>query len=213
MTDITVIGTGYVGLVAAIGLADFGNRVTGADIDLKKVEKLQKGESPIYEKGLEEYLRRNLDAGRLKFTSDVHEATRNADVVFLAVGTPPRDDGHADLQYLEAAADTIADSVSSYTVVVTKSTVPVGTNRALLKRMRSRNPKADIDVVSNPEFLREGRAIQDFFHPDRTVIGTESDRARELMKTIYRSLNILSVPFVWTNLETAELIKYASNAR
>jgi len=212
MTDITVIGTGYVGLVAAIGLADFGNRVLGADIDPDKIAMLQRGESPIYEQGIDKYLRRNLDSGRLSFTNDVADAVGSPDVIFLAVGTPPKKDGSADLSYLEAAVDTITDNVQGYTVLVTKSTVPVGTNRALLKRIKTRNPEADIDVVSNPEFLREGRAVQDFFHPDRTVIGSESERARDVMKKVYRALNLISVPFVWCNLETAELIKYASNA-
>lgn len=212
MTDITVIGTGYVGLVAAIGLADFGNRVVGADIDPAKIAMLKEGKSPIYEKGIEDYLQRNLESGRLSFTSDVPAAVKSADVVFLAVGTPPKDDGSANLAYLEAAADTIAENAVGYTVVITKSTVPVGTNRALQQRIGARNPGVDIDVVSNPEFLREGRAVQDFFHPDRTVIGTESERAREVVRTVYRALNLISVPFVWCNLETAELIKYASNA-
>ncbi len=212
MTDITVIGTGYVGLVAAVGLADFGNRVVGADINEEKIAQLKNGVPPIYEPGIEEYLKRNLSSGRLTFTADVDVAVRGADVVFLAVGTPPKEDGSADLSYLESAADTIADNTKGYTVVVTKSTVPVGTNRALQKRIHERNPDADIDVVSNPEFLREGRAVQDFFHPDRTVIGTESERAREVIRTVYRTLNLISVPFVWCGLETAELIKYASNA-
>ena len=212
MTDITVIGTGYVGLVAAIGLADFGNRVIGADISAEKIAMLKEGRSPIYENGIDEYLNRNLESGRLTFTNDVGVAVRAADVVFLAVGTPPKDDGSADLQYLFAAGDTIADNVKGYTAVVIKSTVPVGTNSALEEHIRARNPEAEVDVVSNPEFLREGRAIQDFFHPDRTVIGTDSERARELMKKIYRALNLISVPFVWCNRETAEVIKYASNA-
>jgi UDPglucose 6-dehydrogenase len=212
MTDITIIGTGYVGLVAAVGLADFGNRVVGADIDAGKIAKLKEGIPPIYEPGIEDYLKRNIDSGRLTFTSDVEVAVRGADVVFLAVGTPPKEDGSADLSFLEAAADTIAENAKGYTVVVIKSTVPVGTNRALQERIEKKNPDADVDVVSNPEFLREGRAVQDFFHPDRTVVGTESERAREAIRTIYRALNLISVPFVWCNRETAELIKYASNA-
>ncbi|MDF1568678.1 MAG: UDP-glucose/GDP-mannose dehydrogenase family protein [Spirochaetaceae bacterium] len=212
MTDITIIGTGYVGLVAAIGLSDFGNRVVGADIDPEKIERLKKGIPPIYEPGIEEYLRRNLESKRLSFTTEVEVAVRGSDVVFLAVGTPPSQDGSADLSYLYAAADTIADNAKGYTVVITKSTVPVGTNRALEDRIRARNPQADVDVVSNPEFLREGKAVQDFFHPDRTVVGTESERAKEVIRTIYRALNLISVPFVWCNRETAELIKYASNA-
>ncbi|MCK5735028.1 MAG: UDP-glucose/GDP-mannose dehydrogenase family protein, partial [Spirochaetaceae bacterium] len=212
MTNITVIGTGYVGLVAALGLSDFGNRVIGADIDPDKISMLQSGKSPIYEKGIEDYLRRNLDSGRLSFTTDVGKAVCNSEVVFLAVGTPPNEDGSADLSYIEAAVDSIVDNAQGYTVVVTKSTVPVGTNRALQERIDTRNPEGDIEIVSNPEFLREGRAIQDFFHPDSTVIGTESPRAKAVMKNVYRALNLISVPFVWCNLETAELIKYASNA-
>jgi len=212
MKNITVIGTGYVGLVAAVGLSDFGNRVIGADIDPEKIAALKEGRSPIFEQGIENYLRRNLDSGRLTFTTNVAEAVRDSDVVFLAVGTPPKDDGSANLSYLEAAADTIAENADGYTVVVTKSTVPVGTNKALQDRIALRSPEADIDVVSNPEFLREGRAVQDFFHPDRTVIGTDSERARDVMKQVYRALNLISVPFVWCSRETAELIKYASNA-
>ena len=168
MTDITVIGTGYVGLVAAIGLADFGNRVVGADIDLEKIAMLKEGKSPIFEYGIDEYLSRNLESGRLSFTTDVAVAVRGSDVVFLAVGTPPKADGSADLQYLFAAGDTIADNMKGYTAVVIKSTVPVGTNRLLEDHIRKRNPDAEVDVVSNPEFLREGGAVQDFFHPDRT---------------------------------------------
>ena len=212
MKDITVIGTGYVGLVAAVGLSDFGNRVVGADINPEKIARLKEGKSPIFEQGIEDYLKRNLESGRLSFTTDVALAVRGSDVVFLAVGTPPKEDGSANLSYLEAAADTIADNTGNYTVIVTKSTVPVGTNRALEERIRTRNPDADIDVVSNPEFLREGRAVQDFFHPDRTVIGTDSPRAKEVLKSVYRALNLISVPFVWCSRETAELIKYASNA-
>ena len=212
MTNITVIGTGYVGLVAAVGLADFGNRVIGADIQRDKIAALEQGRSPIFEAGIETYLKRNLDAGRLSFTGDTAAAVPGADVVILAVGTPSNPDGSADLCRLEDAADTVADNVRGPTVMVTKSTVPVGTNRRLQQRLAARAPNADIDVVSNPEFLREGRAVQDFFHPDRTVIGTESERAREMMRSIYRSLNLISVPFVWCSLETAELAKYASNA-
>ena len=212
MTNITVIGTGYVGLVAAVGLADFGNRIVGADIRHEKIAALKEGRSPIFEPGIDEYLKRNLDVGRLSFTADTAAAVRGADVVLLAVGTPSNGDGSADLSALEQAADTVARNARGYTVMVTKSTVPVGTNRRLQQRIAASVPSAEIDVVSNPEFLREGRAVQDFFHPDRTVIGTESERARQVMRTIYRSLNLISVPFVWCSLETAELAKYASNA-
>ena len=212
MTNVTVIGTGYVGLVAAVGLADFGNRVIGADIRHEKIAALKEGRSPIFEPGIDEYLKRNLDARRLDFTADTAAAVRGADVVLLAVGTPSSGDGSADLSALEQAADTVARNARGYTVMVTKSTVPVGTNRRLQQRIAASTPSAEIDVVSNPEFLREGRAVQDFFHPDRTVIGTESERARQVIRTIYRSLNLISVPFVWCSLETAELAKYASNA-
>ena len=212
MTNITVIGTGYVGLVAAVGLADFGNRVIGADIRHDKIAALKEGRSPIFEPGIDEYLKRNLNARRLDFTADTAAAVRDADVVLLAVGTPSNGDGSADLSALEQAADTVARNARGYTVMVTKSTVPVGTNRRLQQRIAVSTPSAEIDVVSNPEFLREGRAVQDFFHPDRTVIGTESERARRVMRTIYRSLNLISVPFVWCSLETAELAKYAANA-
>jgi len=227
---ISVIGTGYVGLVLAVGLADFGHQVTSIDLDKKKIERLKKGDPVIYEPGLAEYLARNLASGRLSFATlgadaldagavsngeppaDAVAAIKASDAVFLAVGTPPKEDGSADLQYIEAAADTVAANLTGYTVVVTKSTVPVGTNRSLMERIRRLNPNADFDVVSNPEFLREGRAVQDFFHPDRVVLGVTSTRAREVMEGVYRALNLISVPFIVCGLETAELIKYASNA-
>lgn len=223
---ITVIGTGYVGLVLAVGLADFGHQVTGIDTDAAKIKRLAAGDPVIYEPGLAEYLSRNLAAGRLSFTlagnedtgdnniasGDAAAAIGASDVVFLAVGTPPKDDGNADLRYIEAAADFAAANIRGYTVIVTKSTVPVGTNRAIWARVAKADPSADFDVVSNPEFLREGRAVQDFFHPDRVVLGVASPRARETMEGVYRALNLISVPFVVCGLETAELIKYASNA-
>lgn len=210
--NIAVIGTGYVGLVAAVGLADFGNNVVGCDIDSEKIEKLNKGIPTIYEHGLEDYLKRNVENGRLSFTGDISDAVKNAEVVFLAVGTPPKDDGGADLSQIEEAAKSVARSMDGYTVVVTKSTVPVGTNRSLRAIIENEAPGKEFDVVSNPEFLREGRAVQDFFHPDRIVIGCESDRARAVMEDIYRALYLIQSPFVWCNLETAELVKYASNA-
>jgi UDPglucose 6-dehydrogenase len=209
---ITVIGTGYVGLIAAVGLSDFGNHVIGVDKDADKVQMLNKGISPIYETGIEEYLRRNLDTGRLTFTEDINSAVGKADVIFIAVGTPDKADGSPNMEYVDAVVRSIGENMSGYTVVVTKSTVPVGTNRGIKKTLQAINPEADFDVVSNPEFLREGRAVDDFFHPDRTVIGYETDRARNVMFEVYRTLNVTSVPFVWCGLETAELIKYASNA-
>ncbi len=214
--NVCVVGTGYVGLIAAVGLADFGNSVIGVDIDGKKVESLNKGVPTIYEPGCEEYLGRNIEAGRLSFSTDIGKSIAGADVVFIAVGTPPKADGSADLQYVEAVAKSVAENMQGYTVVVTKSTVPVGTNRWIASRISAFKPDAiegeDFDVVSNPEFLREGKAVQDFFHPDRIVIGTGSDKAKELMEELYRALYLIQTPFVWCSLETAELIKYASNA-
>ena len=213
---VCVVGTGYVGLIAALGLADFGNTVVGVDIDADKVDSLNRGIPTIYEPGCEEYLKRNLDAGRLKFSADINGSIAAAEMVFIAVGTPPKEDGSADLKYVEAVAKSVAENMQGYTVVVTKSTVPVGTNRWIAGKIMEFNSQAkegeDFDVVSNPEFLREGKAVQDFFHPDRIVIGTESEKAREHMEELYRALFLNQTPFVWCSLETAELIKYASNA-
>lgn len=209
---ITVIGTGYVGLVAAVGLSDFGNSVTGVDIDKKKVELLNRGVPVIYEPGIEEYLQRNLKAGRLRFSTDVDKAIRESEIIFIAVGTPPKGNGEADLSQLEAVAASIAANLNGYKVVVIKSTVPVGTNRWLQAELDRRTGDGNFDIVSNPEFLREGKAVQDFFHPDRIVIGTGSEKARQVIREVYRSLYLLQTPFVWCSLETAELIKYASNA-
>ncbi len=212
---ITVLGTGYVGLVSSVGLADFGNTVVGVDLREDIVNRLNEGHPTIFELGLEEYLARNIEAGRLSFSTDGTSAIREAEIVFLAVGTPPAADGHADLSQVEDAARSIADNLTSYKVIVTKSTVPVGTNRRVREIIaeRSRQKAGEgFSVVSNPEFLREGKAIQDFFHPDRVVLGYEDARAREYMEDVYRSLNLIQTPFVWCNLETAELIKYASNA-
>lgn len=208
---ICVIGTGYVGLVTAIGLADFGNHVTGADIDNKKIKALQSGQSPIYETGIEKYLSRNIESGRLKFTTNVNAAIRDSEVVFIGVGTPSLDNGEADLTQVMNVADSIAENMSNYTVIVTKSTVPVGTNR-MLKRRISEHTDVEFDIVSNPEFLREGKAILDFFNPDRVIIGYESEKAKDIMDEVYRTLRINQTPIIWSNLETAELIKYASNA-
>jgi UDPglucose 6-dehydrogenase len=209
---ITVIGTGYVGLVAAVGLSDFGHYVTGVDIDAEKIAQLNRGVPVIYEPGIEEYLKRNLTAGRLSFSTDVDRAIRESDLIFIAVGTPPQGNGEADLAQLRAAAASIAANLNGYKVVVTKSTVPVGTNRWLKGELERLTGDGNFDVVSNPEFLREGKAVQDFFHPDRIVIGTGSEKARKLLEEVYRSLYLRETPFVWCSLETAELIKYASNA-
>lgn len=212
---ISVIGTGYVGLVLAVGLADFGNYVLGVDIDRKKIESLSKGIPTIYEPGLDEYLKRNIDSGKLSFTTNTKDAVRWADVIFIAVGTPPLPDGGADLSQVFSVAEEIAyamKEVGGYKVIATKSTVPVGTNRRVYGLIREIVQNDNFDVVSNPEFLREGKALYDFFHPDRVVIGTETDRPVEIMKEIYRPLYLTETPFVFTNWETAEMIKYASNA-
>ncbi|APT76067.1 UDP-glucose 6-dehydrogenase [Marinitoga sp. 1137] len=209
---ITVIGTGYVGLVVAVGLADFGNHVIGVDIDENKIENLKKGISPIYEPGIEEYLTRNLNSGRLKFSTEIDKAIQESEVIFIGVGTPPKENGEADLSYVFDVAETIANNLNDYKVVVVKSTVPVGTNRKIKEFIKEKSGTDNFDVVSNPEFLREGKAVYDFFHPDRVVIGYESEKSKEIMEDIYRSLYLIQTPFVWCNLETAEMIKYASNA-
>lgn len=212
---ITVLGTGYVGLVTSVGLADFGNTVVGVDLRQDIVDTLNGGTPTIYEIGLEEYLQRNLATKRLSFTTDGAAAIRTADIVFLAVGTPPAADGHADLSQVESAARSIGENLTGYKVVVTKSTVPVGTNRRvehIIAEASGQTPGTGFSVASNPEFLREGKAVQDFFHPDRVVLGVEDQKARSYLEDVYRALNLIQTPFVWCNLETAELIKYASNA-
>ncbi len=209
---ITIIGTGYVDLVAAVGLADFGNYVTAVDKRKEIIESLNKRKPTIYEHGLEEYLVRNIEAGRLVFTTEVEAAVQNAEVVILAVGTPTDSSGQTDLSQIREAMLSIRENLQQYTVIVTKSTVPIGTNRWIAKSLLETKNEDLFSVVSNPEFLREGRAIQDFFHPDRIVIGCEEERARQTMAEIYRPLYLIQTPVVWCNLETAELIKYASNA-
>ena len=209
---ITVIGTGYVGIVTGTGLADFGNRVTCADIDESKITMLNNGQIPIYEPGLKELVDKNVREGRLTFTTNIDRAIRESEVVFVGVGTPSKETGEADLSAVEAVVHSIAENLDGYKVVVTKSTVPVGTNRWIRKSIIEKSGKTDFDVVSNPEFLREGKAVHDVFHPDRVVIGYESDRAKEIMADIYRALYLIETPFLFCNLETAELIKYASNA-
>jgi UDPglucose 6-dehydrogenase len=210
---LAMIGTGYVGLVSGACFAEFGPQVTCVDLDADKVARLQLGEIPIYEPGLDALVARGVQAGRLTFTTDLAAAVREADVVFIAVGTPSRrGDGHADLRYVEAAAVDIARALQGYTVVVTKSTVPVGTGRRVAEIIRETNPEAEFGVASNPEFLREGSAIEDFMHPDRVVVGTDSPRAREVMAALYRPLALREVPMVVTSLESSELTKYAANA-
>ena len=210
---LAMIGTGYVGLVSGVCFSDFGHDVICVDKNPDKIDALAKGEVPIYEPGLEEMLHRNVTAGRLGLTLDLATALKGADAVFIGVGTPTRrGDGHADLTYVYAAAKEIAENMDGYTVVVTKSTVPVGTNRKVEQIIRETNPKADFDVASNPEFLREGAAIEDFMRPDRVVVGVESDRAHEVMAQVYRPLSLRDAPLMYTGLETAEVIKYAANA-
>ncbi|SCB61634.1 UDP-glucose dehydrogenase [Rhizobium aethiopicum] len=210
---ITMIGSGYVGLVSGVCFADFGHDVICVDKDLSKIEALREGRIPIYEPGLDQLVAENTSTGRLSFSTDVGESVRGADVVFIAVGTPSRrGDGHADLSYVYAAAREIATYVEGFTVIVTKSTVPVGTGDEVERIMRETNPAADIAVVSNPEFLREGAAIEDFKRPDRIVVGLNDDRAREAMTEVYRPLYLNQAPLVFTTRRTSELIKYAANA-
>ncbi|WP_159730085.1 UDP-glucose/GDP-mannose dehydrogenase family protein [Methylosinus sp. Ce-a6] len=211
--NITMIGSGYVGLVSGACFADFGHVVTCVDSDASKIERLLRGEIPIYEPGLDELVANNVRQNRLFFTTDLTPAVRGADAVFIAVGTPSRrGDGHADLSYVYAAAETIGRALDRFTVIVNKSTVPVGTGDEVERIIREVNPKADFAVVSNPEFLREGAAIEDFKRPDRVVIGVEDDRAREVMAEIYRPLSLNQPPLVFVGRRTSELTKYAANA-
>ena len=223
MASIAIIGTGYVGLVSGACLADFGNTVTCVDIDTKKIERLKKGEIPIYEPGLADVVTRNSAVKRLLFTDSLSESMTSNEVIFIAVGTPPSEDGSADLSYVEKVARDIGKAITSYKVIVNKSTVPIGTGqrvkRWINEEIAARKERGDVtaneanfDVVSNPEFLREGAAVQDFTHPDRIVIGTDSEHARAVMKDVYRSLYLNETPYIETNLESAEMIKYASNA-
>ncbi len=212
---ITMIGAGYVGLVSGVCFADFGHDVVCLDKDEGKIAALEKGQIPIFEPGLDQLVAHNVAAGRLTFTTDLTSAVAGSDVIFIAVGTPSRrGDGHADLSYVYAAAREIAANLSGFTVVVTKSTVPVGTGDEVERVIRETNPEADFAVVSNPEFLREGAAIEDFKRPDRIVIGLDgnADRAREVMTEVYRPLYLNQAPLVFTTRRTSELIKYAGNA-
>ena len=210
---IAMIGTGYVGLVSGVCFSDFGHEVVCVDKDPRKIAMLERGEVPIYEPGLDALLHRNVEAGRLSFTQDLQAAIAGAQAVFIAVGTPTRrGDGHADLTYVMAAAGEIARAAKDYVVIVTKSTVPVGTNRQVRDVVAAANPGFDFDVASNPEFLREGAAIEDFMKPDRVVVGVETDRAAQVMAEIYRPLYLRDFPIITTDLESAEMIKYAANA-
>ncbi len=210
---IAMIGTGYVGLVSGACLSEFGHHVICVDKDAAKVASLKRGTVPIFEPGLEDVVAANTKAGRLTFETDIAHAVKDADAVFIAVGTPSRHgDGHADLSYVFAAAEEIAVSLTKYAVVVTKSTVPVGTSRKVEEIIRKARPKAEFDMASNPEFLREGSAIEDFRRPDRVVVGCDTERAREVMREVYRPLYINETPILFTSRETSELIKYAANA-
>jgi UDPglucose 6-dehydrogenase len=210
---ITMIGGGYVGLVSGACFAEFGSEVTLVEADPRKLGALRDGRMPIYEPGLDNLVQENVAAGRLAFTDDLASAVDGTEAVFIAVGTPTRrGDGHADLTYVYAAADQVARALTGYAVVITKSTVPVGTGRRIKEIIESVRPDLDFDVASNPEFLREGNAIGDFMRPDRVVIGAESDRAREVLRRLYRPLYLIEAPIVFTAIETAELTKYAANA-
>ena len=209
---IAMIGTGYVGLVSGACFSEFGVEVICVDKDKSKIEKIQEGIMPIFEPGLEDLVAKNVESGRLSFTTDLSSAVKSADAVFIAVGTPSRrGDGHADLSYVYAAAEEIAEAMEGHTIIVTKSTVPVGTGSEVEEIVARVRPDADYDVVSNPEFLREGSAIEDFMRPDRVVIGTKSERAQNVMRLLYRPLHLIETPILFTSRQTAEMIKYAAN--
>ncbi|MCK5235977.1 MAG: UDP-glucose/GDP-mannose dehydrogenase family protein, partial [Deltaproteobacteria bacterium] len=210
---VCIIGSGYVGLVSGVCFADFGVDVTCVDKDSAVIETLNSGEVPIYEPGLKELLLKNSAEGRLKFTTDIAAAIKEAQIVFIAVGTPEKSDGSVDLSFVEAVTTTIAENLNGYKVIATKSTVPVGTGRSIEKMIRDKaRADAEFDVVSNPEFLREGSAVEDFMRPNRVILGAETQKAIEILKELYSPLYLIETPFVVTDIETAELIKYASNA-
>jgi UDPglucose 6-dehydrogenase len=210
---VAMIGTGYVGLVSGVCFSDFGHDVVCVDKLDSKIDMLNRGEVPIFEPGLHALMAKNVAAGRLTFTTDLKAAVDGADAVFIAVGTPTRrGEGHADLTYVYAAAEEVAHALTGFTVIVTKSTVPVGTNREVERRILAARPDAPFAVASNPEFLREGAAIEDFMRPDRVVVGVENDEAQEVMRNVYRPLFLRETPIVFTSLESAEIIKYAANA-
>ncbi|MBC8346330.1 MAG: UDP-glucose/GDP-mannose dehydrogenase family protein [Candidatus Marinimicrobia bacterium] len=212
MKKITFIGTGYVGLVGGAGISEFGHSVTCADIDQNKIARLQEGEIPIYEPGLESLVKQNVAKGRLHFSDNVPESIQNADIIFIAVGTPQGSNGEANLSAIESVAKTIGENLNGYKIVCTKSTVPIGTGKRIEEIIRSINPNSDFDYVSNPEFLREGAAVKDFLHPDRVIIGTRTQKAIDVMGEVYRPLYINETPIISTSVETAEMIKYAANA-
>ena len=211
--NITMLGTGYVGLVSGTCFSEFGFHVCCVDKDKDKINNLNKDIMPIYEPGLQNLVIKNKEAGRLTFSSNIDKFIKKADIIFIAVGTPSRrGDGHADLTYVYEAAEQVAMNLSGYTVIVTKSTVPVGTGNEIKKIIKKINPSADFDIVSNPEFLREGNAIEDFMRPDRVIVGLESEKAKEAISTLYKSLYLIETPILYTDLKTAELIKYSANA-
>ena len=212
MKKITFAGTGYVGLVGGAGISEFGHQVTCADIDQNKIERLKAGEIPIYEPGLESLVKQNVAKGRLHFSHDVPKSIQNADIIFVAVGTPQGSNGEANLSAIESVAKTIGENLNGYKIICTKSTVPIGTGKRIEEIIRSMNPNGDFDYVSNPEFLREGAAVKDFLHPDRVVIGTRTQKAIKVMGEVYRPLYINETPIISTTVETAEMIKYAANA-
>ncbi len=213
MKKIAVIGTGYVGLVSGAGLSDFGNTVICADIDLDKINLLKKGKIPIYEPGLNEIVQRNVKAGRLFFSGEVNKSIEEADVIFIAVGTPEGDNGTSDLSAIYKVARAIGENLNGYKVICTKSTVPIGTGKKIIDKIRNYSKsEIEFDYISNPEFLREGSAVKDFLWPDRVIIGASNQKAIDMMKNVYRPLYINETPIIETTIQTAELIKYASNA-
>lgn len=211
--NVLMIGSGYVGLVSGACFSEFGANVTCLDTNKLLINELQKGKIPIYEPGLDELVERNLKAGRLSFTDNLPQSVKTANIIFITVGTPTRrGDGHADLKYVYDVANELAQHINDYTLIVNKSTVPIGTAREVKRIIQENNPDADFDIASNPEFLREGSAIGDFMRPDRVILGVENKRAGECLKELYRPLNLIETPILITDLESAELIKYASNA-
>ena len=212
MKKITIIGTGYVGIVTGAGISEFGHDVTCVDIDKNKIQKLNLGEIPIYEPELETIIKNNKSKGKLNFSTDINKAIKNSQIIFIAVGTPMSKNGDSDLSAIENVAKIIGANLNSYKVICTKSTVPVGTGKKIEEIIKSINKSIEFDYVSNPEFLREGAAVKDFLIPDRVVIGSNSQKAFEIMQDVYRPLYLNETPIVNTNVETAEMIKYASNA-
>ena len=212
MKKISIIGSGYVGLVSGAGLSEFGNHVTCVDIDKTKIANLKKLKIPIYEPGLDNLIRKNMKKGLLNFSSNISKSIKNSEIIFIAVGTPQSYDGSADIQYVESVAKTIAENLNDFKIICTKSTVPIGTGKKIKKIIKKISNSLNFTYVSNPEFLREGAAIDDFLHPDRVVIGSENLYAENAMKEVYRPLYLNETPIVFTNIETAEMIKYASNS-